>query len=146
MSQISLPKFDWDLTFLQNLAGPAGFVARGLMAEVFISEGYSKIVAYNDTAQYMQSFGVSPLLLPLVILTELGGGLLILLGFKTRWAAVALFGFAILTALLFHNNISDYDQWLNFQKNLAIAGGYLTLAIAGPGGWSIDAWRSRFKP
>jgi putative oxidoreductase len=48
----------------------------------------------------MQTSGVDPRLLPLVILTELGGGLLVLIGLKVRWAAVALFGFCLLTAAL----------------------------------------------
>lgn len=142
MSNIRTPVLDWDLEFLQRLAAPAGLLARMLMAEVFIVEGYGKIVGYNDVADYMAQFGVSPRLLPLVIATELGGGLLILLELKTRWAAIALFGFAMLTALLFHTNFTDADQLLNFQKNLAIAGGYLTLAIFGPGSWSLDAWRA----
>jgi len=66
---------------------------------------------------------------------------LILFGLKTRLAAIALAGFALLTALLFHNNLADAEQAINFQKNLAIAGGFLFLAIFGPGSWSIDAWR-----
>jgi putative oxidoreductase len=142
MSNFRMPVLDWDLEFLQRLAAPACLVGRMLMAEVFIVEGYGKIVSYSDVADYMQGSGVSPKLLPLVIATELGGGLMILFGLKTRWAAIALFGFALLTALLFHINFADADQLINFQKNLAIAGGYLTLAIFGPGSWSLDAWRS----
>ena len=74
--------------------------------------------------------GVYGLLLPLVILTELGGGLLVLFGLKTRWAAIALSGYCLLTALLFHLSA---DQTIHFNKNVAMAGGFLTQAICGPG-------------
>ena len=78
----------------------------------------------------MQANGVDGRLLPLVILTELGGGLLVLFGLKTRWAAIALFGFCLLTALFFHLGA---DQTIQFRKNVAMAGGFLALATFGPG-------------
>ena len=58
----------------------------------------------------MQAHGVDGRLLPLVILTELGGGLIVLFGFKTRWAAIALFGFCLLTALFFHLAADQVDR------------------------------------
>ena len=79
-------------------------------------------------------------LLPLVILTDLGGGLLVLFGWKTRWAAIALSGYCLLTALFFHFGA---DQTIHFQKNIAMAGGFLMLALFGPGAWSLRAWRAR---
>ena len=88
----------------------------------------------------MQAHGVDGRLLPLVILTELGGGLLVLFGLKTRWAAIALFGFCLLTALFFHLRAA---QAMHFDKNIAMAGGFLALAILGPGLWSLDARRGR---
>lgn len=112
------------------------------MAFIFIVEGWLKIANYPAVIDYMQSYGVSGRLLPLVILTELGGGLLVALGLLTRWAAVALAGFALLTALFFHRDFADPEQVINFHKNLAIAGGFLLLAGFGPGAWSGDAlWR-----
>ena len=64
-----------------------------------------------------------------MILTELGGGLLVLVGLKTRWAAVALAGFCLLTAFFFHLGA---DQAIEFKKNVAMAGGFLVLATFGP--------------
>ncbi len=118
-------------------------VGRALMAYIFIVEGYGKIVGFSEVAAYMQSFGVAPFLLPLVIVTELAGGALILTGLLTRYAAIALAGFAILTAFFFHNKGGDPDQTVQFQKNLAIAGGFLVLAAYGPGAWSLDGWGAR---
>jgi putative oxidoreductase len=111
-----------------------------MLAYIFILDGAGKIGSYAGVAGYMQAHGVDGRLLPLVILTELGGGLLVLFGLKTRWAAIGLFGFCLLTALFFH---TASDQVIELQKNVAMAGGFLTLAICGPGPWSLDAWRGR---
>ncbi len=132
--------FDADLAFLSRWAGPLGLVARAMLAYIFIIEGAAKIASYAGVVDYMQASGVDGRLLPLVILTELGGGLLVLLGLKTRWAAIALSGYCLLTALIFHMGA---DQAVQFNKNVAMAGGFLTLAILGPGAWSLDAWRGR---
>jgi putative oxidoreductase len=132
--------FDADLLFLTRWAGPLMLIARVMFAYSFIVEGAGKMASYAQVAGYMRAHGVDPRLLPLVILTELGGGLLVLFGLKTRWAAIALCGFCLLTALLFHQGA---DQTIEFQKSLVMAGGFLTLATLGPGPWSIDAWRAR---
>jgi putative oxidoreductase len=131
---------DWDLAFLGRLAGPLRALARAMLAYIFIVEGYGKIDDYVNVGDYMAQHGVAPALLPLVILTELGGGVLVLVGLKTRWAAIALCGFCLLTALFFHMGA---DQAIELKKNIAIAGGFLALATMGPGPWSIDAWRGR---
>jgi putative oxidoreductase len=132
--------FDADLNFLSRWAGPLGLIARAMLAYIFIVEGVGKFGGYAGVAGYMQAHGVDGRLLPLVILTELGGGLLVLFGLKTRWAAIALGGYCLLTALFFHLGA---DQTIHFQKNVAMAGGFLALAILGPGPWSLDAWRGR---
>ena len=132
--------FDADLNFLVRWAGPLGLIARAMLAYIFIVEGVGKIAGYAGVAEYMQAHGVDGRLLPLVILTELGGGLLVLFGLKTRWAAIWLFGFCLLTALFFHTGA---DQAIQLQKNVAMAGGFLALALLGPGAWSLDAWRGR---
>jgi putative oxidoreductase len=132
--------FDADLHFLSRWAGPLGLLARAMLAYIFVVEGVEKIGNYAGVVGYMQAHGVDGRLLPLVILTELGGGLLVLFGLKTRWAAIALCGFCLLTAMFFH---TASDQVIELQKNVAMAGGFLTLAICGPGRWSLDALRGR---
>jgi putative oxidoreductase len=131
---------DADLVFLSRWAGPLGLIARAMFAYIFIVDGVGAIADYAGVGDYMGTNGVDARLLPLVILTELGGGLLVLFGLKTRWAALGLFGFCLLTALFFHLGA---DQTVHFQKNLCMAGGFLMLAIFGPGPWSLDAWRGR---
>ncbi|MFN3713970.1 MAG: DoxX family protein [Alcanivoracaceae bacterium] len=112
--------------------------ARVLLALIFVSAGYSKIGGYEGTRQYMEMFGVPGALLPLVIVAELGGGLALIAGFLTRLTSAALAAFCIVSALIFHANFADGMQQILFMKNIAIAGGFLTLLAHGAGRWSVD--------
>ena len=67
----------------------------------------------------------------------------VLAGFLARLGALALAGFCILTALLFHSNWADFNEAIQFQKDICMAGGFLVLTAFGPGLWSIDAWLAR---
>lgn len=118
-------------------------LARLALSLIFILSGIGKLMAYHATATALAAHGIAPGLLPLVILVELGGGLAVLAGFLTRWAAAALLVFTVLAALVFHHDFTDHAQWINFMKNIAIAGGFLLLAVNGGGDLSIDAWRKR---
>lgn len=111
---------------------------RVMLSLIYIWSGAAKLIGYAGTAQYMASKGVPGLLLPLVILTELGGGLAVFVGWQTRWAALALAGFTLLAALLFHFDFGDRMQSIQFMKNVGLAGGFLLLAAAGPGALSLD--------
>ncbi|WP_350305406.1 DoxX family protein [Photorhabdus viridis] len=114
-------------------------LARILMSILFIVAGYGKLGDdYVSTQQYMEAMRVPGFLLPLTILLELGGGLAVLFGFLTRTTALFTFSFCILTALLFHSNFAEGMNQTMFLKNLTIGGGYLLLAIIGPGKFSID--------
>ncbi len=113
-------------------------LGRILLAFIFVMAGFNKIVAYAGTQQYMEQAGLPGLLLPLVILVELGGGLALVAGFMTRWAALALAFFTLLTAFIFHFDFADQAQSIQFMKNLAIAGGLIALSVAGPGAFALD--------
>jgi len=112
-------------------------IARILLAQIFIMAGISKITGYAGTQGYMEMMGVPGMLLPLVIILELGGGIAILVGWQTRWTAYALGGFTVLAAILFHGDFSDQTHMIMFMKNLAITGGLLLLAEHGPGKFSL---------
>lgn len=120
------------------LADAAKLVGRILLALMFVLGGWSKINGYAGTQAYMASAGVPGLLLPAVIVVELIGGLMIVVGYKTRLAALALFGFTIAASVLFHMNWAQPMQQLLFMKNLAVAGGFLLLFAAGAGAYSVD--------
>lgn len=104
-------------------------LARLLMAVLFLVAGLGKIFQYQGTQAYMASAGVPGMLLPLVILLEVGGALALIIGFQLRWVALALAGFTLVSALLFHLQWSDPMQQILFLKNISIAGGLLALAI-----------------
>jgi putative oxidoreductase len=112
--------------------------ARILMSHIFILSGFQKITGYAGTQKYMEAMGAPGALLPLVILVELGGGLALLLGYKTRLAALALAVFTVLSALIFHHNFADQMQTINFMKNLAMTGGLLMFVRHGAGAPSLD--------
>ncbi|HUN12663.1 MAG TPA: DoxX family protein [Rhabdaerophilum sp.] len=122
---------------IQNLSLLAG---RIMLSAIFILSGFNKLKGFSGggTQKYMEAMGVPGALLPLVIITELGFGLMVLIGFKTRLCAFLLAGFTLLSALLFHNKLGDPAQYLQFMKNVSIAGGFLALLAAGAGAWSVD--------
>jgi putative oxidoreductase len=119
----------------QDLAAPIG---RVLLALMFVLAGLNKISGYSGMQGYMDSMGVPGALLPLVIVLEVAGGLLLMLGWHTRLTAFLLAGFTLLATLIFHSNLGDQTQMLFFMKNLSIAGGLLLVVSHGAGAYSID--------
>lgn len=114
------------------------FLARLGLAYIFLIAGYGKLTGYAGTEQYFQHLGLPTALLPLVILLELGGGVALVLGLFTRWVAVALCAFCIATGFIAHYHPGDHAQMINFMKNVAMAGGFLLLAIYGAERFSLD--------
>lgn len=113
---------------------------RILLALIFILAGYGKIKGWDGTLGFMASKGLPmpEVLLALTILVELGGGLLLLVGFQARWAALALFLFLIPVTLVFHPFWADPEQYNSFMKNLAIMGGMLYIMVYGSGPYSVQ--------
>ena len=129
-------------TPLQNTAALAG---RILLALLFVISGFGKITGFAGTAGYMASKGMPmpEVLLVGAIVVELLGGLMLVAGFKARWAAAAIFAFLIPTTLVFHNPAGltgqeAQNQMIQLMKNLSIMGGMLLVAAFGPGAWSVD--------
>ena len=120
---------------LQSVSAPVG---RLLLALIFIMAGLDKIGSYAGTQGYMEAMGVPGGLLPLVIALEVLGGLAILAGWQARLAALALAGFTLLSAFLFHGDFSDQMQMMMFMKNITIAGGFLVIVAHGAGAYSLD--------
>ena len=131
-----------------NLSQAAGLAAlplvgRILIAAIFLLSGFSKVTAPALMIGYIQSVGLPfPTLgLGIAILVELGGGTLLVLGYRTRIVAAILAVFSIATALAFHNNLADQNQFIHFFKNVAMAGGLLQVVAFGAGRFSLDARR-----
>jgi putative oxidoreductase len=129
---------------MKNYSNTVNVIGRVLLSVMFILAGISKLGdGYAGTQAYMAAMGVSPALLPWVIITEVGAGITLLLGAFTRISAVLLAGFTLLAAFLFHANLADQVQSILFMKNLAIAGGLLMVTSLGAGRFSIDHLLSR---
>lgn len=116
----------------------SSLIARILLSHIFIMAGISKITGYAGTQGYMESVGVPGILLPLVIILELGGGLALLVGWQTRLVSYAVAAFTVIAAVIFHSNLADQMQMIMFMKNFAIAGGLLLLAEHGAGAFSLE--------
>jgi len=123
-------------------------LGRLLLAYLFVPAGWDKIAGFSGTVGYIASQGVP---LPEVaaaisIAAELGLGLLLVLGWHTRWAALGLAIFVAVITPIFHGywalpEAQQMMQKLNFTKNLAVVGGLLVLSAFGAGGWSLDGQR-----
>jgi putative oxidoreductase len=119
-------------------------VARLFYSSLFILYGYFKLTAYAGTATYMAGKGLVPgdLFAVLAIVFELGGGLLMLVGYQTRCVALALAIYTLIAALIAHTHWADANQLTHFFKNMAIIGGSLAFVASGAGAYSLDRRRS----
>lgn len=126
-----------------GLRNATELVGRILLTVLFLASGLSKIGGYAATAGYMAAMGVPGALLPLVILTEVGGAIAIIAGWQTRIVAVLLAGFTLLAGIIFHSNFADQIQMIMFMKNVSITGALLMLAANGAGRFSLDARAGR---
>ena len=113
-------------------------VARCLVAGLFLWSGIGQVQGYDETAAFMIHSGVMSNLLPIAVFIEMAGGILLIVGYRMRLTVLVLASFSVLTALLFHANFFDHQQMFHFLKNCAIAGGLLSLYVAGPGKLSFD--------
>ena len=131
-----------------SLQSPFALAGRLLLALVFLPAGISKISGFAGTAGYIASKGLP---LPeagaaIAIAVEVIGGLALIAGWGTRWAALVLAVFTLVASYFFHNYWTlpvdqQMIQQLMFFKNIGIVGGLLILAAHGAGAWSVDAKR-----
>ena len=151
MATLSSPAYSADATsaLATNAAHDLmALVGRVLIAVLFIPAGWAKIGGFAGTAGYIASKGLPlpEVAAALAIAVELGLGLLLLVGWKTRWAALGLAIFVAVITPLFHNYwaMPEAQQMMQkqaFFKNYAIVGGLLAFAAFGPGAFSIEGRR-----
>lgn len=120
----------------------ADLPARAGLSAIFILSGIGKISAFAATQGYMEAFGLPGILLAPTIVFEIGAGAALLLGLGTRYVAVLLAGFTLVTALVFHRDFADQVQQIMFLKNVAMAGGLLLMAKTGAPDLSLDGSRA----
>jgi len=122
---------------------PVALAGRLGLAAIFLLSGFAKLTAPAATIGYIASVGLPlpTLALALAILVELVGGAMLVLGYRTRAVATVLAVFSVVTALGFHSDLADQNQFIHFFKNIAIAGGLLQVVAFGAGRISLDARR-----
>ena len=125
---------------MANMNTLASAVGRVLMSVIFILAGLQKLAGFSGTAGYMGSLGLPlpEVAVIVAIIVEIIGGVLVLVGYRTRIVGLVLAVWCLVTALIAHTHFSDPAQAVNFLKNLAMAGGFLQLFAYGGGAWSID--------
>ena len=130
---------------MQQRSDGLALLGRVLLAVLFIVSGWGKIGGFDGTAGFIASKGLPlpQVLTALAIAVELGGGVLLLAGWKARWAALAMAAFTIVITPIFHGfwnapAAEAMDQQIHFLKNIAIIGGLLMVAALGPGRFSAD--------
>ena len=116
-------------------------IGRILIGVLFLIAAYNKFKGLGGTTGYFTKLGIPApsAMAPLVATCELAMGALVLVGFKTRFVALAIAAFVVIAAVIAHTNFGDGNQLNHFTKNLAIAGGALALFVAGAGAYSVDA-------
>lgn len=128
---------------MQNQTPALAASGRILIAILFLPSGVSKLAAPAMTQGYIASAGF-PAPLPgylIAVAVEVGGGLLLVLGYRTRIVSLILAIFSVVAAAAFHNDFADQNQLIHFLKNIALVGGLLQVAAFGAGSWSLDARR-----
>ena len=126
-----------------NRYGP--LVGRLLIAAIFVFSGFGKITGFDGTVGYIASKGLPLPQLGAIaaIIVELGGGILLTIGWKARWAAAAMLLFTLAAAVIFHNFWTvpadmAQNQMIHFMKNICMAGGLLYVVVFGSGQLSVD--------
>lgn len=121
----------------------AALVGRLFLAAIFILSGFSKLAAPAMMIGYIGSVGLPfpTVALALAVIIEIGGGVALIAGYRTRAVAAVLALFSVVTALAFHNALADQNQFIHFFKNIAMAGGLLQVVAFGAGRFSLDARR-----
>jgi putative oxidoreductase len=130
---------------MKNQSDALALVGRILLGLIFVLSGFQKLMGFSGVAAAIAGKGLPmpEVLAVLTVVIELGAGLLLVVGWKARWAAFLLFLFIIPVSLVYHNfwTMEGAQAAMNkiqFMKNVSIMGGMLLVAAFGPGRYSVD--------
>ena len=113
-------------------------IRRIFLSALFLIEGFGKISMQEDVIMYMEDYGVPEILFVPATVLEILFPLLLIVGYKTKWAAAVMALFTFTVAIIFHTDFSEGMQMIFFLKDLAIAGGFMIVLVYGPGKISLD--------
>jgi putative oxidoreductase len=116
-------------------------LGRLLIGIPFLMSGLGKLGSYAGTVGYIASVGLpgATLAYMIAVLIEIGGGVLLIAGYRARFVSLVLALFSLSTAVFFHHQFADQNQMIHFLKNVMMAGGLLQITYFGAGAWSLDA-------
>ena len=114
------------------------FRVRLLLLALFLIGGFRKSSMQEDVIMYMEDYGVPEILFVPGRVVEILFPLLLIVGYKTKWAASVMALFTFTVAIIFHTNFSEGMQMILFLKDIAIAGGFMIIIAYGPGKISLD--------
>ena len=114
------------------------FIGRLLLSALFLIEVFGKISMQENVIMYMVDYGVPGILFIPATVLEILFPLLLIVGYKTKWAASVMALFTVTVAIIFHTDFSEGMQMIFFLKDLAIAGGFMIILVYGPGKISLD--------
>ncbi len=137
-------EFEEESATLVNLTDIGLLFGRMLLSLLFLQEGIELLSHFDNALDAMSKLGVAAPVATATIVLQIAGGLAIATGLMARLAALGLCLFCVLTALLFHTNFASHNEFLHFEKDLAISGGMLVLIVAGAGRLSLDTVIRRY--
>ena len=123
---------------LKSIENLIDLIARIFISLLFLINGYSKVIYFDGTISWIESYGLPGFFIYPAILLEIIAPLLLIIGYKTKISSVMLAGFCIVTALIFLNDFSEQSQLNGFFKNIGLSAGFLFLAINGSKKFSLD--------
>jgi putative oxidoreductase len=128
-----------------SLTNAAALAGRILLALIFLQSGFGKLTGFSGTVGYIASKGIPfpEIAAAGALAVEMLGAILLIVGWKARWAAAAIFLFLIPVTYVFHNPTGlpadqVQTQMIQLMKNISIMGGMLMVVAFGPGAWSLD--------
>ncbi len=114
------------------------FLGRIFLSILFLIEGVGKIFTQEQVITYMEDYGVPGILFVPAVIVEISFPILLLVGYKTRLAALVMTLFTLTVAIIFHTDFGDGMQLIFFLKDLAIAGGFMIVIACGSNKFSLD--------
>ena len=111
---------------------------RILLSALFLVEGVGKLFTQEQVIMYMEDYGVPEILFIPAVVVEILFPLLLIVGYKTRIAALVMTLFTLTVAIIFHTDFTDGMQLIFFLKDLAIAGGFIIIFVHGSSKFSLD--------
>jgi putative oxidoreductase len=129
---------------LKGYSDQAALVGRLFYSSIFILYGYKKLVGFAGATAGMAKYNLPApeIFAALAVIFELGGGLLMLIGYQTRLVALALAVYVLVAALIAHAHFDDPGQLIQFMKNMSMIGGSLAFVAFGAGRYSVDGGKA----